>query len=166
MMPALVPAIPDSTISLPAPKPYNHDRGEKGQFELLPASFRNIVSITTEGADVVRLLTLALVTGFLFPGCASTSSEAPVSVPINVQFYPGTEPNCPYEIIGQLFLELEGSVADYTHGNKQWYHDRLENEILMQGGHAVIEFAVAEAAMEQILFTGQMIRFKDPDCLR
>jgi hypothetical protein len=112
------------------------------------------------------MITLTIVMWFLFSGCASTSSDSPQAVPINVKYYTSAEPRCPYEVIGQLFVEIEGSVADYTHGNKKWYQDKLENEILMQGGNAVIEFEVKDAALDQILFTGQVIRFNDPECFR
>ena len=117
---------------------------------------------------MMRMMMMAIAPCILFifcPGCASTSADAPPSVPLNVQYYTTDVPRCPFEVVGPLFVEIQGSVADYTHGNKTWYEERLEKEILIHGGSAVIEFEVNEAAMDQILFTGRVIRFKDPDCL-
>jgi len=123
---------------------------------------RSLTNIRTIGFRGL-LVTITLIG--TIPGCSSTRCGTQSVTSAAITIYTWHEPECPYKIMGPISIETEGSVADYNHGAKSRYHDLLIREVRLHGGHAVIGVAVQDLGIEQVILSGDMIQFTDPNCM-
>lgn len=120
----------------------------------------------------VRLLLPTIAAGILLlascaaPGPSRTSAGAKKETREALKIYDSGAPDCPYDVVGRVTVETEGSSSEYNFGARQRYLTLLRREAERRNCDAVIDIEASDTSAGNVMVTGTMIKFLRADCRR